>query len=59
MNAAGPVRLQVRHASLFGGGPRNSSGNLAKFAAMRRASSRVSPIGRRAALRKASYAALA
>jgi hypothetical protein len=32
------VRVQPRHASLIGGGPRSSSGSLAKFTAMRRAS---------------------
>ena len=36
------VRLQPRHASLIGGGPRSSSGSLAMLAAIRRASSRVS-----------------
>ena len=36
---------------LIGGGPRGSSGNFAKFTAMRRASSRVSRFGRRAVRR--------
>jgi hypothetical protein len=36
------VWQQPRHASLIGGVRRSSSGSLAKFAAMRRASSRVS-----------------
>jgi hypothetical protein len=41
-------RVQPRHASLIGGDRRSSSGSLVKFAAMRRASSRVSRFGRRA-----------
>jgi hypothetical protein len=45
------VRLQSRHASLIGGGPRSSSGSLAKFTVIRRASSRVSRFGRRAVRR--------
>jgi len=36
---------------LIGGGPRSSSGSLAKFAAMPRALSRVSRFGRRAVRR--------
>jgi hypothetical protein len=35
------VRLQPRHASLIGGGPRGSSGGSAKSTAIRRASSRL------------------
>jgi len=38
------VRPQSRHASLFGGRARNSSGSLAMLAAIRRASSRVSSL---------------
>jgi hypothetical protein len=38
------VRLQPRHASLIGGAPGSSSGSLAKFAAMRRASSLLSSL---------------
>jgi hypothetical protein len=44
-------RLQPSHASLIGGDRRSSSGSLAKFAAIRRASSRVSRFGRRATRR--------
>ena len=34
--------MAARYASLLGGGPRTGSGSLAKFAAIRRASSSVS-----------------
>ena len=39
------LRLRPCHASLIGGDRRSSSGNLAKFTANRRASSRVSRFG--------------
>jgi hypothetical protein len=42
------VRLQPPHASLIGGDRRNRPSSLVKFAAMGRASSRVSRFGRRA-----------
>jgi hypothetical protein len=45
------LRLRPCHALLIGGDRRSSSGNLAKFTAMRRASSRVSRFGRRAVRR--------
>ena len=45
------VRLQPPHASLIGGDRRNRPGSLVKFAAMGRASSRVSRFGRRATRR--------
>ena len=45
------LRLQPRHASLIGGDRRSSSGSLAKFTAIRRASSRVSRFSRRAVRR--------
>src|ERR1700730_11192274 len=38
------LQLRPRHASLIGGDPRSSSGSLAKFAAIRRASSLRQPI---------------
>jgi hypothetical protein len=41
------VRLQPRHASLIVGDRRSNSGSLAKFTAIRQASSRVSKLGRR------------
>ena len=45
------VRLRPPHALLIGGYRRRSSGNLVKFAAIRRASSRVSRFRRRATRR--------
>jgi len=42
------LRLQPCRASLVGGGARSSSGSLAKFTVIRRASSRISRFGRRA-----------
>jgi len=45
------LRLRPCRASLIGGDQRSNTGSLVKFAAIRRASSRVSRFGRRAVRR--------